>query len=385
MSQQQLGKSDTGCNRRAQVPEPMPERLDIILTDAAEVSAVVSVLQRLNLDLDASHAFLVEFDEQQMLPIRFSVGKCYETEMHLSGTVLPDAVALCLQKKFCHQLSWAVDIQGNEPDEFYRWSKEYYGARSVISCPVVSKNGVKGILILYAMMPRQWQQEELDQVQESVIRLQPLLTPDDGDKVSACQANYVEESLWNFFANGSVGFQWIAPDGRILRMNKAGLDLLGYGNDEYVGQLFSWFCAERFEGEDILSRFRSGEILRCYPIRLKCRDGSVKTVQISTGTCRREDVVQYTRCLMQDMTAKQAQIEEILHQSQERYWSLYEWERKTREVLQVIRQSLAMDQVFLWRLRKWRKLYRPTGRLLLSLMRITLFARFVTSIEATPR
>jgi GAF domain-containing protein len=49
---------------------------------------------------------------------------------------------------------------------------------------------------------------------------------------------------------------------------------------------------------------------------------------------------------MQDMTAKQAQIEEILHQSQERYWSLYEWERKTREVLQVIRQSLAMDQVF---------------------------------------
>lgn len=310
-------------------------------------SVLQGVLKRLRLELDAECCFIVEFDEaQQVVPIRFQSTSRHSPDGDLSGHLLSDEVVACLQSKFLQRLSWAVDIQGNEPDEFYRWSKESCNARSIISCPVTSDNGAKGILILYTVAPRQWTAEDLDKVQDCAHSLQLLLGSSCILEESSLPGSYVEESLWNFFASGAVGFQWIGVDGQVLRVNQAALEMLGYNSHDYVGQSFTRFCVDRLEGEDILHRFMNTESLRCYPVRLLCKDGTVKIVQISTGTFRKGDTVQYTRCLMRDATSEQARIEKIVQQSQERYWSLYEWEKKTREVLQIIRQSFELDRVF---------------------------------------
>ena len=37
-----------------------------------------------------------------------------------------------------------------------------------------------------------------------------------------------EQELSDFFENASVGLHWVGPDGTILRVNRAELDLLGY-------------------------------------------------------------------------------------------------------------------------------------------------------------
>ena len=37
-----------------------------------------------------------------------------------------------------------------------------------------------------------------------------------------------EQDLSDFFDNASTGLHWVGPDGIIMRVNHAGLDLLGY-------------------------------------------------------------------------------------------------------------------------------------------------------------
>ena len=44
-----------------------------------------------------------------------------------------------------------------------------------------------------------------------------------------------EQDLSDFFENASTGLHWVGPDGIILRVNRAELDLLGYSREEYVG------------------------------------------------------------------------------------------------------------------------------------------------------
>ena len=46
-----------------------------------------------------------------------------------------------------------------------------------------------------------------------------------------------ERELSDFFDNAVVAMHWIGPDGRVLRVNKAELAMLGYTQEEYVGRL----------------------------------------------------------------------------------------------------------------------------------------------------
>ncbi len=45
-----------------------------------------------------------------------------------------------------------------------------------------------------------------------------------------------EQELTDFFENAAVPMHWVGPDGTILRVNQAELDLLGYDREEFVGQ-----------------------------------------------------------------------------------------------------------------------------------------------------
>jgi PAS domain S-box-containing protein len=115
-----------------------------------------------------------------------------------------------------------------------------------------------------------------------------------------------EQELSEFFENAAVPIHWVGPDGTILRVNQAELDLLGYRRDEYVGRSIAEFHEEAPVIEDILRRLTSGEVLHDYPTRLRCKNGSLKDVLIDSSAYFEDGKFIHTRCFTRDVTAQRA-------------------------------------------------------------------------------
>jgi two-component system cell cycle sensor histidine kinase/response regulator CckA len=117
-----------------------------------------------------------------------------------------------------------------------------------------------------------------------------------------------QRELGDFFENASIALHWVGPDGTILRVNQAELDLLGYTRDEYVGRNIMEFHDDRSVIEDILRRVTSGEVLHEYPARLRCKDGSIKDVLIDSSVFFDDGQFKHTRSFTRDVTTeRQAQ------------------------------------------------------------------------------
>jgi PAS domain S-box-containing protein len=113
-----------------------------------------------------------------------------------------------------------------------------------------------------------------------------------------------EQELTDFFENAAVAIHWVGPDGTILRVNQAELDLLGYKRDEYVGRQMADFHLERSVIDDILRRLTTGEVLHDYPARIRCKNGSIKDVLIDSSGYFQEGQFIHTRCFTRDVTAQ---------------------------------------------------------------------------------
>jgi two-component system cell cycle sensor histidine kinase/response regulator CckA len=113
-----------------------------------------------------------------------------------------------------------------------------------------------------------------------------------------------EQELSDFFENAAIPIHWVGPDGAILRVNQAELDLLGYRREEYIGRNIVDFHVDRPAIDDILRRLAAGEVLHDYPARLRCRDGSIKEVLIDSSVYFRDSAFVHTRCFTRDVTAQ---------------------------------------------------------------------------------
>jgi PAS domain S-box-containing protein len=125
-----------------------------------------------------------------------------------------------------------------------------------------------------------------------------------------------EEELRDFAENAVYGLHWVGADGIIQWANKAELDLLGYSRDEYFGRHISEFHADPHVIDDILQRLTRNETLRDYEARLRCKDGSIKHVQIGSNVFWRDGEFVHTRCFTRDITEKK-KAEEAKRQSEE--------------------------------------------------------------------
>ena len=125
-----------------------------------------------------------------------------------------------------------------------------------------------------------------------------------------------EQELADFFENATVGLHWVGPDGIILRANRAELNLLGYAADEYVGHHIAEFHADQGVIGNILRRLTAGEELHDYESRLRCKDGSVRHVLISSNVLWEDDRFVHTRCFTRDITDRK-QAEEALRESEQ--------------------------------------------------------------------
>ena len=111
-----------------------------------------------------------------------------------------------------------------------------------------------------------------------------------------------ERELSDFFDNAALPMHSVGPDGVLLRANQAELDMLGYSKDEYVGQHIARFHVDHHVIDDILTRLSRGEILHNYEARVRCKDGSIKDVLITSSVLWEEGKFIHTRCFTRDIT-----------------------------------------------------------------------------------
>lgn len=120
-----------------------------------------------------------------------------------------------------------------------------------------------------------------------------------------------EQLLADFFENAAVGLHWVGPDGRILRANRAELELLGYSREEYVGRHVAEFHADPAVIADILGKLSCGETLHNYEARLRCKNGSIKDVLISSNVLWEDGKFIHTRCFTRDITDQKRTLEAL--------------------------------------------------------------------------
>ncbi len=118
-----------------------------------------------------------------------------------------------------------------------------------------------------------------------------------------------EAELKDFVEKAVIGLHWVDADGIILWANQAELDLLGYRRDEYLGRHIAEFHVDPATIEDILERLSRNEQVPNYEARLRCKDGSIRHVLISSNVYFADQKFIHTRCFTNDITErKQAEI-----------------------------------------------------------------------------
>ena len=161
-----------------------------------------------------------------------------------------------------------------------------------------------------------------------------------------------EAQLTDFFENSTIGLHWVGPDGTVLRVNQAELDMLGYAREEYEGHHLAEFHVDQNAINDALTRLQGGEVLQDYDARLRCKDGSIKHVRINSSVYREDGVFIHTRCFTRDITerkrtesrlALQYAVTRILSES-------LDFAASARNILQAVCESLDWEVSGLWRI-----------------------------------
>ena len=111
-----------------------------------------------------------------------------------------------------------------------------------------------------------------------------------------------EAELRDFVEHASVGLHWVGPDGSILWANQTELDLLGYTREEYIGHNITEFHVDRPVIEDMLVRLTGGETLHDHEARMRCKDGSIRHVVVSSNAYVEGGKFVHTRCFTHDIT-----------------------------------------------------------------------------------
>ncbi|MEO5998369.1 MAG: PAS domain S-box protein, partial [Chitinophagaceae bacterium] len=129
------------------------------------------------------------------------------------------------------------------------------------------------------------------------------------------------KELEDYVDHAAIGLHWVDSSGVILWANKAELDMLGYKPDEYIGHPITEFHVDQKKIGILLSRLGNNETLNQYESELRCKDGSTRTVHISSNVLWEEGKFIHTRCFTVDVT-EQKNLFEALKDSEQKYRDL---------------------------------------------------------------
>ncbi|GEM_PF-1453163 len=131
-----------------------------------------------------------------------------------------------------------------------------------------------------------------------------------------------ERELAEFFEYAVVGIHWINEDGIIKRVNRAETELLGYDQNEIVGQHIYTFHVDEKAAVEMFQRLKHGNTLKDFETQLRHKDGSIRHVLIDGNGIYKNGSFTHARCFVRDITARKLaeeklnQSEEMLHHSQ---------------------------------------------------------------------
>ena len=111
-----------------------------------------------------------------------------------------------------------------------------------------------------------------------------------------------EDDLVDFLENAVVGLHRVGPVGPQDRAARTELEMLGYAPQEYIGRNISEFHADPVALQRIMDQLESGVSLRDVPARLRCKDGSIRHVLISSNALIRDGKLVHTRCFTRDVS-----------------------------------------------------------------------------------
>lgn len=169
-----------------------------------------------------------------------------------------------------------------------------------------------------------------------------------------------EAQLTDFFENSAVAMHWVGPDGIIIRVNQAELDMLGYTREEYEGHHIAEFHVDKQVIGDILLRLAKGEVVQNCEVRLKCKDGDTKYARINSSVYWEGERFVHTRCFTRDITerrrtesrlALQYAVTQILAESTD-------FSDSARKIVNEICERLDWEVAALWQTDSNRKVMR---------------------------
>lgn len=210
------------------------------------------------------------------------------------------------------------------------------GLHGAFACPVKGSQKVWGVLVCYS--------REVLQPDEDLLEMLTTVCGQIGQFIERQEAvqnlHRSERELSDFFENAVMALHWVGPDGTILRVNRAELDMLGYSRDEYLGHHISEFHADPVVITDILRCLSAGEQIHDCAAQLRCRDGSIKHVLIDSNVLWEGDRFIHTRCFTRDVSESK-QAEASLFESEERLrlacqaggMGTWEWDVHTNDVI----------------------------------------------------
>jgi PAS domain S-box-containing protein len=153
-----------------------------------------------------------------------------------------------------------------------------------------------------------------------------------------------EDDLVEFVENAPVGLHWLDAEGTVLWANRADYEPLGYPSSDYIGRSMREFHVEPQAVDELLGRVSAGETVRLMPASLRCYDGSLRDVVI-TSNARFDSQGRFlhTRCIIQDAS----DIRTAQRRAEQDREALLREEQRARERLCVLaRASDLLSQSF---------------------------------------
>ena len=151
-------------------------------------------------------------------------------------------------------------------------------------------------------------------------RLESIALPTEQGRPAHCltalsditRHRQAEAALADFFGESPLSLLWVGADGRILRVNRAHLELLDRADHEVLGHNIAEFHADPEQAADMLVRLAKKETIRNRRARFRTRDGSIVHVLIDANGLWDEGRLVHTRWFVRDITRRLQLEREIL-------------------------------------------------------------------------
>ncbi len=113
-----------------------------------------------------------------------------------------------------------------------------------------------------------------------------------------------QQGISDFIENAAIGMDWIDPDGNIVWVNQAELNLFGYDRSQYIGQPLINFHVDRAKIADLLRRVSHHESVKNCEAQVWCKDGSICDVSIDAHAFVKDGKFIHARLFIRDITDK---------------------------------------------------------------------------------